>query len=695
MRRRVAGPVVLWLLLAAGVTWVIMRYGAGSVTAVSGIVVALLASAPFAPAVRRWWTRNGVASTASQVNEAALALRQAVRNQWTEEAGRRHHFSDEDRMGVRWEVVSRARGDGNGVPDGGSIEQLLDAYAADPWPMIVIGDAGSGKTGLCVLLTLELVKKESPRRIPVMFQLSSWDPAENFERWLLGRLVEDYPFLDDETHWGATAAKELLADDRLLPILDGLDELSEEGRAAVLRTVRESPAFVSPFVLTSRTAEFTVAAGKRGVSGKTVVRLLPMERDAVGDYLREVFSTDIDRWAPVLGDVERNPDGLLATTLTKPLMLFLARTTYERPDEEPAGLLDRERFGTGELIENHLLDSFVPTVFARQAAPPHDNPARASGRWGPAKAQRTLTSLARYLDTVRVEGDRGATDLSWWQLYRQVPLAVFVITPVVLGAASCGLMGSLLFGLYAQPVFGLVFGLTIGAAGGVALGVIKPEPPLRFVPRVPRWTALGRRFLLQDMGFGLLGAASGGLIAGQLVAPAYGVGSGLVFGLTFAVVRRFTRPTEPKEAITPIGVLRGDRAAVFSGCLLGALVGLVVGGILGVAESDMASKLIFHLTLVERAVLGGLGGAGLGGAGLGMMVLATSAWGHFITARVWLWLTGMTPFRLMAFLEDAHKLGVLRHTGSHYQFRHALLQDRLAVRVTTGGDDGRRRPTTR
>ena len=31
----------------------------------------------------------------------------------------------------------------------------------------------------------------------------------------------------------------------------------------------------------------------------------------------------------------------------------------------------------------------------------------------------------------------------------------------------------------------------------------------------------------------------------------------------------------------------------------------------------------------------------------------------------------------MTFLQDAHKLGVLRQVGPLYQFRHALLQERL------------------
>jgi hypothetical protein len=44
-----------------------------------------------------------------------------------------------------------------------------------------------------------------------------------------------------------------------------------------------------------------------------------------------------------------------------------------------------------------------------------------------------------------------------------------------------------------------------------------------------------------------------------------------------------------------------------------------------------------------------------------------------------LWLTGNVPWRMMSFLEDAHRLGLLRQVGPVYQFRHADLQDRLAT----------------
>jgi hypothetical protein len=42
-------------------------------------------------------------------------------------------------------------------------------------------------------------------------------------------------------------------------------------------------------------------------------------------------------------------------------------------------------------------------------------------------------------------------------------------------------------------------------------------------------------------------------------------------------------------------------------------------------------------------------------------------------------LAGALPRRLMPFLDDAHRLGLLRIVGPIYQFRHAELQDHLAA----------------
>jgi hypothetical protein len=73
----------------------------------------------------------------------------------------------------------------------------------------------------------------------------------------------------------------------------------------------------------------------------------------------------------------------------------------------------------------------------------------------------------------------------------------------------------------------------------------------------------------------------------------------------------------------------------------------------------------------------GLVDGALFGLGAALMVLPGRAWGVFVACRLFLAARGRSPLRLMSFLDDAHRRGVLRQAGAVYQFRHARLQDRL------------------
>ncbi|MFD5455093.1 hypothetical protein [Streptomyces olivaceus] len=192
------------------------------------------------------------------------------------------------------------------------------------------------------------------------------------------------------------------------------------------------------------------------------------------------------------------------------------------------------------------------------------------------------------------------------------------------------------------------------------------------------------RPLFLDLGFGLIGLVTGGLIAGLLYSVTYGLAAGLAFGFVFSSARRFTRATEPKHVVTPLRSLRDDRNAVLYAWLYGSATGACVGGFLATAGTERARfDLVFSVSPTLQGLAGALVGAVLSGAGLGMVVLSTSAWGRYTTARWWLAWRKRTPRDLAAFLDDAHKLGALRSTGAHYQFRHASLQRRLAAHRPT------------
>jgi hypothetical protein len=237
----------------------------------------------------------------------------------------------------------------------------------------------------------------------------------------------------------------------------------------------------------------------------------------------------------------------------------------------------------------------------------------------------------------------------------------------------------MLFGLFGRPWFGAAFGLTTGAIVALALGLVPAERPRRLV----FWNSRRRfalRSLLLDVGFVLVGGVGGGVVAGILYGPLYGVLAGVALGSVFALVRRLTEPTEPEIAISPAGILRDDRRSVLYATGIGWLTGAVVGGLLGGVAGGQTRGLILHLNAWQQSALGAAVGATVCAGVLGLMMHSNSASGRFITAQFWLSAQRLTPVPLMAFLEEAHRLGVLRQIGAHYQFRHASLQDRLAAR---------------
>ena len=101
-------------------------------------------------------------------------------------------------------------------------------------------------------------------------------------------------------------------------------------------------------------------------------------------------------------------------------------------------------------------------------------------------------------------------------------------------------------------------------------------------------------------------------------------------------------------------------------------MGVLVGGLLGTLVALESGQPID----VAPGLVGGL----LVGLVIGLVVgpMQEPAWVGFVMASRWLAFRGKLPWRTMGFLDDAHRLGLLRTAGAVYQFRHAELQDHLA-----------------
>ncbi|MFJ9648416.1 NACHT domain-containing protein [Streptomyces sp. NPDC101206] len=712
-------PVILCGLLLDGVP------PAGVLLA--GAAAAVLAGRLLRPAVRQY-RRDRIRTDPQfahrlerQLDAALQQLGRDLTARWEHETRLRRlqhpqplpvRWVNADELADHWPVIlgeaGGSPGDGGGgrPPDlSGRFGELGAVYARVPsGRLLVLGDAGSGKSVLAARFALDRVRAAAPgERVPVVLPLASWDPrALDLAPWAAARLAADHPLLSARTVSGDTVAVGLLAAGRLLLVLDGFDEMRAEARPAALRKLRASlgERGRDPFVLTSRVAEYEAAVQEADavLPATAAVRLEPLTLGEVADHLRHsVRKTFVDgvattRWDPVLArladrpGIEEDPWARgLREALSTPLMASLARTAFSDTGRDPAELLDPDVLPAGRAaVEDHLLDL--------SASP---------GAGRPQDSDRWLRFLARRLE------ESGTQDLAWWELTPGASRAVRVAGAALALAGATLLTAWLLrgqrlpfdVGLPAWAPYGLLCLLVIA---DIAVRGSSAPPVPRYIPR-PRHA--GHVYLL------LVGSASVAGFVIPFVLPADSltvmVGVWVFYGVVMAALvrwgRRIAWPAAPADAPDdagvelwdvfrlepgagpdgPAGAVRADRAATVMS------LGLVHLGSAGPAVRRVAYLAVFPALLLALRTEDSWKepvGPGDWTVALGVVVAAwvvagagAAAWSGFAVGRTGLWISGLLPWRLFAYLDQAHRLGLLRQSGYTYRFRHRRLQERLAA----------------
>ncbi|MFF2806030.1 NACHT domain-containing protein [Streptomyces sp. NPDC058000] len=593
--------------------------------------------------------------------------------------------------------------------------------------MVLLGAPGAGKTTLAMRLILALLADPRPRVVPVMLTLASWNPHEEALRdWLIRRIGEDYRMALS----GRATAEELVTAGRVLPVLDGLDEIAPAHRAAALPEIDRAFDGADPIVLTCRAREFReVVADGSGVTQALVVEAEPVPLPAVTDFLGAFEGgPPADRWRAVLTELSRRPG--MTAVLSNPLMVTLLRSQYGRGGTDADTLLNEDDFPDAATLERHLLDGVIPAAFDGAGTPAGDvdGPGRPVRAWPAEAAERWLTELAH-----RADGD----DLAWWQLPGSVlkpSLAYLWLAMTVFWCASA----LVLFRALAPDALGLwtVAGLGLAALAVGTLGVLplthesgmekvwetQEEPPgkLRRALRhlgVFAGCVLGSTVLVA-VAVGLTALAIFFInITNKTASQCYQVIDGTCYQLVdqdpfstggshdyqLMPVNAAELPRYEPLSFAPIGehlallllVVLGIGVLVFVHALLSAPPPQVdmassPGSVLKSARRRGVQSAVFALTsgLLANAAVWTLIEASpptraltaLLGLTVLLFVLARSVWVQYALSVGLLAVRCRLPWRLMPFCADAHTLGVLRQAGSLHQFRHGRLKEHLASR---------------
>ncbi|MFH8411219.1 trypsin-like serine protease [Streptomyces sp. NPDC018019] len=701
-------------------------------------ILALLALAPPVPGVT--WpigsTLSGVLAgwgiqrlcgpgSAGADREAAVArLREAVRG---EVKRRRWQLLGNDRKAINVTFVT--------VPQGGrdadtawpcgdfdGIARYLDAL----WPkrLAILGGPGSGKT----LLAYELVHRVLARKhydgpVPVPVGLSEWDTSVTFADWFSTRLGQEY------LGGSETRARDLLASGRIMPVLDGLDEMDppDSGRPRALAALAQLNRYAGPLALTCRADEYAELADQRLLDCATV--RIEEVRPADGWRFLDERTRNRARLAVLKDDLFATGTAT-AAVLSSPWMLTLASlaSQTETGTAKLRSFLGVPAAGGQEQEELHaaLLEELIPSLCDPDPA----------GRRRPYRADDVTQWLRLLITSLR--GGHAAPADGRGDVVPTRDLAIHTLWPVAGPRSARYAAAAITVACWLPALCSLAVCLhrnhALPLPGAVLLAMLTPAPLLSAWNARARYVQ-PRRILFQRLRSRLgwsriaLGATLGGVLMlpltplfGPGFALAAGAGFAAVFGLGLALSVRADIDRRHLVAVSTPSALAVTVAAGFLAGRLGDFIGLTAGcgaGAIGLTAGVPAALRAARRNnggdpdpnppgvpsplspLRNDAMAGLVSGAAV--VALTLYATLSVAWLRVswplavitalacgvaagpgfvaVTSRQYIGLLAATrgklPLRLAAFLRWCQEQGLLRSAGTVYQIRHDELLEWL------------------
>ena len=103
--------------------------------------------------------------------------------------------------------------------------------------LLILGEPGAGKATELLMVAQRLVEaaiEDNEQPIPLIFELSSWDPSTPILAWLGQQLQKSYGV---SKKLAEPLATQWMQQTQILPLLDGLDELGQQNQVACIKAL--------------------------------------------------------------------------------------------------------------------------------------------------------------------------------------------------------------------------------------------------------------------------------------------------------------------------------------------------------------------------------------------------------------------------------------------------------------------------
>lgn len=591
-----------------------------------------------------------------------------------------------------WEIVL-------GKPDEPDEElpagtRISDIFAETPL-LLILGEPGSGKTITLIELARALIAQvradeNFTQAVPVIFNLSTWTRSQSLYDWAIEELRSKYRVpRRDGRKW--------LEQKRILPLLDGLDEVRLADRNACVEAINQFAVDygLQGMVVCSRIKDYTALDARLQFYGAIYIR--PLEDEQIQGYLAEAGGR-----LDALRDTLQEDEDLQALART-PLMLNVMSLAYA---DASAKDLQQVEAVTLEKRRSHIFARYVGQMFRRrgQSKPFSDeqtidwlswlarNMQRhnqevfliegfqpswlASRRWqwtylllsrligglivGLINSNELMSGLNKgwiiglsigFIDVLRFEW------LDKWTVVRKLPIFLWASVNVLIVGLMIGLIGG--------PMNGLVAGLIFGVRGSrqSLINDVQTVEALHW-----SWLKALKGWLIAGLVVGSFCGLFYWLESWQLDELLAGLMTGPLIGVVFGVLAGLRPKLVETKTTSNQGVWLSARNAIFGGLVVLLIFGLSVVLIfwLIARQFEEIYEMIFPLLMIGLISTLWYGG---------LDVIQ-----HF-TLRLILLIRGNTPRNYARFLDYAVERVFLQKVGGGYRFIHRLLLEHFADMV--------------
>jgi hypothetical protein len=565
-----------------------------------------------------------------------------------------------------------------------SDKSILDYFDESQKAILILGEAGSGKTILLLRLLDKLLIRAAQDQsrshpIPVFFSLSSWAKSQPpVLDWQIGELQRLYGV-------DPRLAREWVEAGQILPLLDSLDEVRSDLRVACVDKINEYRGThgLMPTVVCCRTEVY-----------KTLPKLLlydavevqPMTDEDVIDHLHLLDSADpnVRHAIEHLGQaIRREPK--IGGLLRSPLIFYVLMSIYS----VEKNCIQMADWSANEPWET-LWSAYVDEMYEHR---------KAGVEYTVSQTKKWLSWLAWQMSQEKKEG----------------PFFLDRLQPRWLSSRGLRLYlpcASLSFGLVIGSAVAVIYGLTYGWGWGLYSATISGIGAMLFGPQLDKvgflrtteqqtdeiaygegmkWSWQNAKKLIESqrtiritfaLALGsLIGVIKSSRIAADGLGSHYAALWGFAFALMYAVIgwlflgllclvpgglvqREIDRKTQPNR-----GIIRSLQNSVIYAAIYMLVFGLFTG--------------IIIFSLYATIGIPGNGPKSVAGITLGAGILGGLLHGgstvikHFVV-RLLLALEGVAPLRYVRFLDFACDRILLNRFGNGFVFYHDLLRTHFA-----------------